>query len=128
MYGSSASRAMTVFFLWNLAFYAVFAAIVTFGPLLASPAIPAGFGSVLGVAAIEPAAISSTIAAFKGNEVLALTLQNALNPFAALSGNPAVRVNNLSVAILSLVQSIGSVASGALALLALRLRFHRGGG
>jgi hypothetical protein len=127
-YGSSVTRAMVVFFAWNLAFYALFFVTITFGPLLHSLSIPTGFGTTLGVPSTNPPTVDNTIAAFKGNEVLALTLQNALNPFAALSGSPAVRVNNLSLAMLSIIQSIGSVAAGALALLALRLKFQRSGG
>jgi hypothetical protein len=128
VYGSSASRAMLVFILWNAAFCALFVCVFEGGPFLQSLNIPTGFGTVFGVSSTNPAAIDNTMAAFRGHEVLALTLQNALNPFAALGGSPAVRVNNLSIAVLCIIQSIGSVASGALALLALRLKFQRSGG
>jgi hypothetical protein len=126
-YGTSIGRSILAFLVWNITFGLLFSFLVWAGPLIFQWNIEIGFGQVLGISN-RPIPIETGILVIHENPILGLTLQNAVNPFALFASNAAVKVNNVSLFFLSLIQSIGSIGLGALILLALRSGFQRGGG
>jgi hypothetical protein len=118
-YGTSVHRALGWFLAWNTGFMLFFVLLQVLGP------ISVVFGYVVG---LPEGAIRAENPAYVGVEAIGLSLQNAFNPLAMLSSNPAIKVNNPGLAFLSQVQTLGSIGIAALALLALRSRFQRGSG
>jgi hypothetical protein len=100
-YGQSSSRAICWFILWNIFFACLF-------QLLFSTYI------------------TPTNSAFQSVQGIALALQNTFNPIALISEKPFVKITNVWVYAIALIQSMGSIGIITLFLLAVRGRFKKG--
>jgi hypothetical protein len=99
VYGSSASRAISSFLLWNVTAGLFF--VISDGAKANTP-----------IAGLLPAGVG-------------LALQDIVNPIALFTDKPAFLPTSTQIFALAVVQSIGSVVILALLLLALRRRFHK---
>lgn len=110
-YGQSPGRALCVFFGWNMSFMVVYAL----------------WCNIAGVFKLLPIIQStSQTTVLSVNPWLALALQNALNPIALLSEKALATTTSGWIFILSLIQSVGSLAILALLFLAIRGNFQKG--
>jgi hypothetical protein len=124
-YGTSPGRALTVFLVWNGAFSALFALCLAVGPKMRFAKLPTGLRELL---TIPATAIETSSHIFTDWRAAGLAIQNAINPLALVSSNAMIKVDNAAIFLLSLVQSLGSVAIVSLFLLAVRSRFQRSSG
>ena len=117
-YGTSIGRAVFVFALWNCIFLALFLTLGRAG-LLSAPEQPVP-------APTEAQAAPEQYHVLKAYPAVGYTLQNIINPGAAVSKSGLMPIPNGTVLVLSAIQSLGSLAIIALLLLALRGKFQRG--
>lgn len=127
-YGTDPGRALKWFCGWNLASLVLFWVLHVYGPFLHQNNLPSLAGYTLGFAARPPALKVEPGSTFDGKEGIGLAVQNAINPLALATHNPMVKIQNGSLFLLSVIQSIGSAGIVTLFLLAVRNRFQRSGG
>jgi hypothetical protein len=117
-YGTSIGRALSAFALWNCIFLAIFFAFGQIG-LISAPNKPPMCSGTQGVPAIENVLLTYPAVGY--------TLQNIINPSATVSKSGLMPIGSGPVLVLSIIQSLGSLAIVAMLLLAIRGKFQRGG-
>lgn len=126
-YGTSIGRALSSFVLWNCVFMMLFFCLGREGMLPDAGKTPVGRSAVVkpGIAPVcIPVPVTDHL--LLAYPAAGYTLQNIISPGAVLSKSGLMPMTNWPVLVLSVIQSLGSLALAALLLLAIRGKFQRG--
>lgn len=118
-YGSSPSRPISLFLLWNGLFLALFPLLLILFELELPTLIPGYF------VGLSPASIQIDRSPVDTSTIVLIPISNAFGPISLFPGKSSILIHSYWAIALSLVQSVVSLSLAALFFLALRSRFQR---